>query len=127
MVFKDKYYCRKIKDNDLQKEIIEFFTVSNTLILPLIKICINKLKEICEKLQSFKNLRVPYSSILIIYDVEKINITDLSKDEDLDIRIKLIDFGFFKYNYEGYEIDQGISIAINNLVHALGNIIENNN
>ncbi len=93
----------------------------------MIKICINKLKEICEKLQSFKNLRVPYSSILIIYDVEKVNITDLNKDEDLDIRIKLIDFGFFKYNYEGYEIDQGISIAINNLVHALGNIIENNN
>lgn len=90
----------------------------------MIKICINKLKEICEKLQSFKYLRVPYSSILIIYDVEKINITDLSKDNELDIRIKLIDFGFFKYISESYEIDQGISLAINNLVCALETIIE---
>jgi hypothetical protein len=100
-------------------EITQFFTVSNVLVSPLIKNCITRLKEIDEQLHHFVNLRVPYSSILIIYDVDKVNITDISKDEDISLKIKLIDFGFYKFLSESNEKDQSISQAIKNLVNTL--------
>ena len=100
--------------------------IANILITPIIIECTKKLKDINEKLQEFKFLRVPYSSILIIYDVDKVDTLNLNLNKDLILTIKLIDFGFYKYLPESSETDPAIIFAIINLIQILDDLIDKN-
>ena len=82
--------------------------------------------KINENLDYFKSLRVPYSSILMIYDVDKVrNNMENLEIKNFNLTIKLIDFGYYENLPKSSETDHDIKFGMNNLIQVLEDIIIN--
>ncbi len=120
--FRDKYYGRKVRGEELNEEMIWFFSDGHTIRKDCIEIIVHKLRRIREVMKNQRHFKFYSSSILFVYEG--------AKDKKAIADVRMIDFAHTQWSHEKMELDEGYLLGIDTLLdlfHCILNIGGQNN
>lgn len=116
--FRDKYYGRKLKGDDLVPQTTWFFNNGVRVRVDCIRIILEKLRHIYEKVRQQTHFKFYSSSLLLVYEGASKDLAPCNAD------VRMIDFAHTQWLDTEAEPDKGYILGIENLIRILKQVVE---
>lgn len=118
--FRDKYYGRKLKGEDLIPQMTWFFHNGASVRVDCIRIILEKLHYIFDKVRQQKHFKFYSSSLLLVYEGASRDLAPCNAD------VRMIDFAHTQWKDTETEPDLGYVLGIENLIRILKQVVAEN-
>ncbi|KAA8496223.1 Inositol hexakisphosphate kinase 3 [Porphyridium purpureum] len=120
-LFYDKYRGRSLKPEDLMNEFSRFFSNGQCVRYDAIRVVVERLRILFEKMQKQTLFRFYSSSVLIVYEGD---LDAVAKNDHLPVAdVKMIDFAHTQHN-DDRKVDEGYLFGLHNLIQILIQLLE---
>lgn len=109
--FRDKYYGRRVRGEELVEEMKWFFHDGYSVRKDCVEIIVQKLRRIREHMKNQRLFKFYSSSILLVYEG--------AKDKKVNADVRMIDFAHTQWSEEKVEIDEGYLFGIDTMLGLL--------